>query len=172
MYWHVSPWIYPLWDSLPFLDFIDYFLCHIREVFNYNLFKYFLRPFFFSSSSGTPIIRMLVCLMLSQRSLRLLNSFHSFFFILLCSSYFHYFIFQVTYPFFCLRYSAIDSFYRIFNFRFLSFIFVCVFFNSSRSLLNSSCIFLIFASILFPRSWFIFTIITLNSLSGRLPIST
>ena len=27
-------------------------------------------PFFFSSSSGTPIIQMLVCLMLSQRSLR------------------------------------------------------------------------------------------------------
>ena len=39
-----------------------------------------------------------------------LNSSHSFFFILLCSSYFHYFIFQVTYPFFCLSYSAIDSF--------------------------------------------------------------
>ena len=38
-----------------------------------------------------------------------LNSFHSFFFILLCSSYFHYFIFQVTYPFFCLSYFAIDS---------------------------------------------------------------
>ena len=78
-----------------------------------------------------------------------LNSFHSFFFILLCGSYFHYFIFQVTYPFFCLSYSAIDSF------------------SSSRSLLNVSCIF----SILFPRFWIIFTIIPLNSFSGRLPIS-
>ena len=39
-----------------------------------------------------------------------LNSFHSFFFILLCGSYFHYFIFQVSYPFFCLGYSAFDSF--------------------------------------------------------------
>ena len=38
-----------------------------------------------------------------------LNSFHSFFFILRCDSYFHYFIFQVTYLFFCLSYSAIDS---------------------------------------------------------------
>ena len=32
----------------------------------------------------------------------LLKSFHCFFFILLCISYFHYFIFQVTCPFFCL----------------------------------------------------------------------
>ena len=39
-----------------------------------------------------------------------LNSFHPFFFLVLCSSYFHYFIFQVTYPFFCLSYSATDSF--------------------------------------------------------------
>ena len=33
--------------------------------------KVFSYPFFFSSSSGAPIIRMLVCLILSQRSLRL-----------------------------------------------------------------------------------------------------
>ena len=33
--------------------------------------KIFLHPFFFSSSSGTPIIQMLVPLILSQRSLRL-----------------------------------------------------------------------------------------------------
>ena len=48
---------------------------------------------------------------------------------------------------------------------------MCLFLNSSRSLLNISCIFLIFASILFPRSWIIFTIIILNSFSGRFPIS-
>ena len=41
-------------------------------------------------------------------------------------------------------------------------------FSSSRSLLNISCIF----SILFPRFWIIFTIIILNSFSGRLPISS
>ena len=52
------------------------------------------------------------------------------------------------------------------------FISVHLFFNSSRSLLNISCIFSIFASILFPRSWIIFIIIILNSFSGRLPIST
>ena len=58
-------------DSLRFLDLGDYFLSHVREVFHYNLFKYFSDPFFFFSSSGTPIIRMLVHLILSQRSLRL-----------------------------------------------------------------------------------------------------
>ena len=54
----------------------------------------------------------------------------------------------------------------------LLFISVCLFFSSSRSLLNISCIFCICASILFLRSWLIFTIITLNSFLGRLPIST
>ena len=47
------------------------------------------------------------------------------------------------------------------------FITVCLLFSSSRSLLNVSCIF----SILFPRFCIIFTIITLNSFSGRLSIS-
>ena len=45
---------------------------------------------------------------------------------------------------------------------------VCLLFSSSRSLLNVSCIF----SILFPRFWIIFTLITLNSFLGRLPISS
>ena len=48
------------------------------------------------------------------------------------------------------------------------FIIVCLLFHSSRSLLNVSHIF----SILFPRFWIIFTIITLNYFSGRLPISS
>ena len=48
---------------------------------------------------------------------------------------------------------------------------VCLFFSSSRSLVNIYCIFSIFASIVFLRSWIIFTII-LNSISGRLPVST
>ena len=47
------------------------------------------------------------------------------------------------------------------------FIIVCLLFSSSRSLLNVSFIF----SIVFPRFWIIFTIITLTSFSGRLPIS-
>ena len=91
-----------------FLDLVDYFLSHVWEVFRYSLFKYFLRSFL-SSPSGTPIMQVLVCLMLFQRPLRL-SSFHSFFYILFCGSYFHHSVLQVIYPFFCLSYSAMDSF--------------------------------------------------------------
>ena len=48
------------------------------------------------------------------------------------------------------------------------FVIVCLLFSSSRSFLNVSCIFFI----LFPRFWIIFTIITLNSFSSRLLISS
>ena len=41
----VSPRIYPAWGSLCSLDLADYFLSHVREVFSYYLFKYFLRSF-------------------------------------------------------------------------------------------------------------------------------
>ena len=47
MSWGVSPWVYPIWNSLGFLDLGDYFLPHFREVFNYYLFKYFLMAFLF-----------------------------------------------------------------------------------------------------------------------------
>ena len=42
----------------------------------------------------------------------------------------------------------------------------------SGSLLNISCIFLACASLLFLTAWIIFTIITLNSFSGRVPFSS
>ena len=45
--WHVSPWIYPVWDSLCLLDLIDYFLFHVGKIFNYDLFKNFLILFLF-----------------------------------------------------------------------------------------------------------------------------
>ena len=32
--WHVSLWVYHIWDPLGFLDLDDYFLSDIREVFN------------------------------------------------------------------------------------------------------------------------------------------
>ena len=76
---------FTLYGTLHFLDLTDYVLSHIREVFNYNLFKYFLSPFFFSSSSGPSEIRMLVHLMLSQRSLSL-SSVLLLFFSLFCSA--------------------------------------------------------------------------------------
>src|SRR5574340_414713 len=64
---------------------LDYFLFHVGEIFNYNLFKNFLITFLFSSSSGTPTLQMLVCLILSQRSLRL-SSVLFILFTLFCSS--------------------------------------------------------------------------------------
>lgn len=73
--------VYLVWDSgLPGLGGY-FFLSHVREFFNYSL-KYVLLHFLFFSSSVTPMIRMLVCLMLSQRSLRL----SSFLFILVLHS--------------------------------------------------------------------------------------
>ena len=66
-----------LYGTLHFLDLGGYFLSHVREVFEYNIFRYFKffsnifsGTFSFSFSSGTPIIQMLVHLM-SQRSPRL-----------------------------------------------------------------------------------------------------
>ena len=47
MSWGVSPWVYPVWDSMGFLDLGGYFLPHFREVFNYYLLKYFLMAFLF-----------------------------------------------------------------------------------------------------------------------------
>ena len=86
MPWGVLPWVYPVWDSLVFLDLGDYFLPHFREVFNYYLLKYFLMAFLFVFSSRTPVILMLGHLALSQRYLRL-SSFLLillFFFFPLC----------------------------------------------------------------------------------------
>ena len=53
-----------LYGTLCFLDSNDCFLSQIREVFSYCLFKCVLCPFL-SSPSGTTIVSVLVCLMLS-----------------------------------------------------------------------------------------------------------
>ena len=98
MSWGVSPWVYPVWDSLGFLALGDYFLPHFREVFNYYLLKYFFMVFL-SFSSRTPMIQMLGHLTLSQRSLRLFS-----FLLILCSffsSLFHLFL-----PFYLLPHSS------------------------------------------------------------------
>ena len=76
----VPPWVYPAQDSLCFLDLVGYFLSHVTEVFSYYFFKYFLRSLLSLFSFWTPIMQLLVCLMLSQRSLRL-SSFFSFLFL-------------------------------------------------------------------------------------------
>ena len=77
--WHVSPWVYPVWDSLCLLDLIDYFPFHVGEVFNYNLFKNFLIPFIllfffwdpYNSNVGAFDI-------IPEVSETILSSFHSF----------------------------------------------------------------------------------------------
>ena len=99
------PWVYPAWDSLPFLDLVDHSLSHVREVFSYYLLKYFLESFLsLSSPYGTPLVH----LMLSQKFLTLF--FFFFPYILFRSSDFHHSVLQVPYPFFCLSCSAIEFF--------------------------------------------------------------
>ena len=80
-----------------------------------------------------------------------------FFFLYSVLHHFHHSVFQVTYPLFYFSYSTIDCSSLVF-----------LLFSSPRSLVNISCI----VSILFPRTWIVFTIIILNHFSGRLPLST
>ena len=94
-----------------------------------------------------------MCLMLSQRSLRL-SSFLFILFSIYCS---------------VAEISTILSSRSFIHSSALVILLlipssVYLFFNSYRSLVNFSCIFSIFASIVFLRSWIIFTIIILNYL--------
>jgi len=73
--------------GLSVLPGLDYFLFHVRELFSYYLFKYFLRSFFSLFSFWDPIVQMSVCLMLSQRSLRLSFFFLSILFLVFCSAF-------------------------------------------------------------------------------------
>ena len=118
MSWGVLPWVYPVWDSLGFLELGGYFFPHFREFFNYYLLKYFLMPFLFvfffwdiyDSNVGAFNI-------VPEVSEVVLISFNSFIFIPLCFIYFHH--------------SIIDW----------------LFFISSRSFLNIPCIFSILGSV-------------------------
>ena len=103
--------LYPEWDSLCLLSLIDYFLFYVWEIFNYDLFKKFLTSFLFLFLFWDPYnLNVHVFDIVPEVSDTILSFFHSFCFILLFRSYFHRFIFQLTDSFFCLRYSAIDSF--------------------------------------------------------------
>ena len=104
-----------------------------------------------------------------------LISFHSFFFILFCFSYFHHSVFQLS-QLFCYWFLL-----GCFKFHLLccSLLIACslvplgpckLFLVSSPSL--SPFYLSVPASILSPRFWIIFTTITLNSFSGRWPISS
>jgi len=79
--WGVLPWAYPVWDSLGFLDFDDYFLPHFREIFNYYLLKYFLMVFpfvLFWDSHDSNVVAFNIVLEVSEI---VLISFNSFFFL-------------------------------------------------------------------------------------------
>ena len=108
MWWGVLPWVYPIWDSLGFLDLGGYFLPHLREVFHYYLIKYFLMAlnfvvFFWDSYDSNVGVFNIV----AEVSEIVLISFNSFFFFPLCFIYFHHSIFQLIYPFFCFSSSLL-----------------------------------------------------------------
>ena len=76
-----------LYRTLCLLDLIDYFLLHVGEIFNYDLFKHFLIPFLFlfvlwdSYNSNVGVFDIIPAV-----SETILCSFHSFYFILLFES--------------------------------------------------------------------------------------
>ena len=127
------------------------------------------------SSSGTRITQMLVCLILSQRSLESIFSF--FLFLVLYSilqQYFHHSLLQLTYLFFCLSYCTIDSFQSIFNFNNCAIhlsLLILYFFYVLGNCINCVDGFFYFLHSTF-KAWNIFTLIILNSFSGSLLISS
>ena len=150
MCWGVLPWVYPVWDSLGFLDLGGYFLPHFREVFNYFLLKYFLTAFlfvlFFWDSYDSNVGALNIVPEVSEV---ILISFNSFFFYPLCFIYFHHSIFHLTYPIFCFNCSTVGSLQSVFDLIYCIFIIERLFFISSMSLLNLSCSFSILVSSLF-----------------------
>ena len=149
MSWGVSPWVYPIWNSLCFLYLGDYFLPHFREVFNCYLLKYFLMVFvfvfFFWDSYDSKVGAFKIVPEVSEVVLISLNSF---FFFPLCVIYFYHSIFYLTYHIFCLHYATVGSLQSVFDL-ILHYSLYIDFFISSRSLFNISCIFLILVSRLF-----------------------
>ena len=144
---------------------------HVWEVFNYYLFKYFLR-----SHSH---VRLFVTPWTVAHQAPLSMEFSRqeywsglplgclYFFSIFCSAAVIYTILSSR-SFICSSASVI---LLLISSRVL-FTSVYLFFSTSGSLVIISCIFSTFASILFLRSWTIFTVIVLNSFSGRFPVST
>ena len=155
-----------MWDRLCFLDLFEYFLSHVREVFIYNLFKYFLRHFFFLFFFWDPHDSNVGAFNVAPEASSVLFILFSLF----CSAVVMSTIFSSR-LLICSSASAILLLIpsREFLISYIVlFIIVCLLFCSYRSVLNVFCI----SSILFPIFWIIFAIITLNSFSGRLLISS
>ena len=105
-----------LFGTLAFLDLVDDFLPHFREVFNYYLIKYFLMVFlfvfFFWDSYDSNVGAFDIVPEVSELGL---ISFNSFFFF---SSLLHLFpplYLFLTYPIFCISYSTVGSLQSVFD---------------------------------------------------------
>ena len=178
MSWGVSPWVYPVWDSMGFLDLSGYFLPHFREVFNHYVSKYFLMPFlvffFFWDTYNSNVGIFNIVPEVSEV-------------VLICFIYFLFLFFSLFHlfpPFYLpshLSYYLCHLFYLLVPSRGLLisvitlFIIDWLFSISPRSLLNISCIFSILVSSLFICNsillsfWIIFTIIILNFFFRQTP---
>ena len=96
---------------LCFLDLGGCFLSHVRDVFGYFLFKYFLRSSLSLLSFWDHCNLSVGAFdIVPEVSSPVLIYFHSFFFFMFYGSDIHQCVFQLTDSFFCLIYSAIDSF--------------------------------------------------------------
>ena len=100
--WPVYFWVYFVWDSLGFLDMAGQFLPYVREVFDYNLLKYFFMPFLFLLFFCNPYNSNVGAFNVPDTSETVLISLQCRFFILLSFSCFHNSIYQFNYPFSCV----------------------------------------------------------------------
>ena len=93
-----------------FMVLVDYFLSHVREVFSYYLFKYFIESFPLYSPSGThPYnVNFDASNVVPEASEMVFISFILFFYILFCGSNSHQYVLQVISLFLFLSYSAMD----------------------------------------------------------------
>ena len=98
---HSSPWVYPVWSSLSFLD-VQFFI-KVGTINSEQLF-YLLSI----SSSGTPFMHMLVHESISQVPQALFIFLYSFFFLILILDQYNGLIFILTNSFFFLLKSAIE----------------------------------------------------------------
>ena len=152
---------------MSFLDFVD---CFFPVLWTFSLYflKYCLRSFLFLFSFLDPYNEKFGVFNVVSK----ISRFSPFFFSLFCIVAEIYTILSsrsLIHSSASLILLLIPSSLFFFQFVYYPSLFV---YNSSKCLLNISCVFSIFPSILFQRCWIIFTVIILNSFSGRLPISS
>ena len=125
--------------GLSALPGLEYFFSHIREVFNYNLFKYFLRPFVFLSFWDPYNSNVGAFKVVPEVSETVLNSFRYLF----CSAV----VISTILSSRLLSHFSVSVILLLIPSReflisfIVLFITVCLLFSSSRSFLNVSSIF-------------------------------